>query len=174
MTQKTKSALGTDITTNLPDNTVGTITPAVLRTMLQNMVDSHADLSSAGLLQVTLTAVNFNSTNTDNVITIPALPSGYTRYQVDSCRISGASASITTATCGLFTATAAGGTAIVTSATAITVSTASESTNNNMQSLTINNTGTMSFTNATLQFRVQTAQGSAATANVTLYIKPVS
>ncbi len=174
MTQKTKAALATEIAADSPDNTTGTITPAFLRTMLGDIVDSYADISSAGAMQIKLSAVNFNSANTDNAITIPTLPSGYTRYQIEGCRISGASASITTATCGLFTATAAGGTAIVTSATAITVSTASESTNNNMQSLTINNSTTMSFTNATLQFRVQTAQGSAATANVTLSIRPVS
>jgi len=40
MTAKTKTALGTEITTNFPDNTLGDITPAVLRTTVQDFVDS--------------------------------------------------------------------------------------------------------------------------------------
>lgn len=40
MTAQNRTALGTTITTDAPDNTVGTITPALLRTMLQNIVDS--------------------------------------------------------------------------------------------------------------------------------------
>jgi hypothetical protein len=40
MTAKTKTALGAEIAADAPDNTVGTITPALLRTMLQDMVDS--------------------------------------------------------------------------------------------------------------------------------------
>ncbi len=43
-----------------------------------------------------------------------------------------------------------------------------------MQSLTINNGGTMSFNNATLYFRVQTAEGSAATGTVTVTYGPAS
>lgn len=126
-----------------------------------------------GLLTFTATGINFNSANTDTTIPI-TLPTGFTRYRVAGVRINGASASLTTATFGLFTAAAAGGTAIVTSATACTVSTASESTNNNMQSPSVNNTGTMSFTNANLFFRVQTPQGSAATGNVAIQIEPLS
>ncbi len=174
MTQKTKATLTTEITTNFPDNSTGSITASLMRSTTQDFVDSWADLVSVGALAVKISAVNFNSGNTDNAITIPALPTGYTRYKIIDCVITGASQTLTTATCGLFTTTGAGGTAIVTSATAITVATATESTNNNMQSLTINNTATLSYTNATLQFRVQTAQGAAATANVTLFIRPVS
>lgn len=125
---------------------------------------------SAYAFPMTIAAgVNFNSGNTDTAITVP-LPPAFTRYLVSSCRISGASASLTTATCGLFTAAAGAGTAIVASGTAITVSTASENTNNNAQSLTVANGGTQSYTQPTLYFRVQTPQGSAATANVTLTI----
>lgn len=40
MTAQTRTALGTTITADSPDNTVGSVTPALLRTMLQNIVDS--------------------------------------------------------------------------------------------------------------------------------------
>lgn len=126
-----------------------------------------------GIIRVVTSAINFNSANTDNAITIQ-IPSGMNRYRVNAVIISGASASISTATCGLFTAAAAGGTAIVTSASAITVTSSAEGTNNNMQSLTVNNSATQSFNSTTLYFRVQTAQGSAATATVTIDIQPVS
>jgi len=112
------------------------------------------------------TGVDFN-TSADTTIPV-ALPPGFTRYLVGSCRISGASASLTTATCGLFTAASGGGTAIVTGGASITVSTASEDTNNNAQVLTINNANTNSYTAANLYFLIGTPQGSAATATVTV------
>lgn len=133
----------------------------------------HTDLSTAltqiGQQYVVLTAVNFNSSNTDNTVSI-VFPSNMTTYLVDKVIITSASASLTSATCGVFTATAAGGTAIVTSGTAITVSTASANTLNNSQSLTVNNTGTQSYNLSTLYFRVQTAEGSAATGNVIFHL----
>lgn len=116
-------------------------------------------------------SVNFNSGNTDTAIAI-TLPTGFTRYIVQAVRISGASASITTATFGLFTSTGGGGTAIITGGS-ITVSTASENTNNNAQSSGATNANTQSYavaSTATLYFRVQTPQGSAATANVEILI----
>lgn len=123
-------------------------------------------------LLYTASAVNFNSTNTDTAITI-TLPTGYTRYRVSTVFIHGASASISTATFGLFTATGGGGTAILTGQT-ITVTTAAEGTNNNMQSTGTTNASTQSFNNVTLYFRVQTAQGSAATGSVGISILPLS
>lgn len=124
-------------------------------------------------LQFTVKNVNFNSANTDTPIVI-RLPAGITRYKAPTIRISGASATITTATCGVFTAAAAGGTAVITNPTTITVSSATESSNNNMQNITPTNNDTMSYNNTTLYFRVITAQGSAATANVTIIIEPLS
>ena len=121
----------------------------------------------------TVAAVNFNSANTDTSLTIN-LPPGYTRYRISNVIISGSSASISTATFGLFTAAAAGGQAIVANPTAITVTTASEATNNNMQTVAPTNANTESFNQATLFFRVITAQGSAATATVTINYTPVS
>lgn len=122
--------------------------------------------------QYSITGVNFNSGNTDNPITI-TLPANCTRFLVRDCIISHASASLTTATAGLFTAAAGGGTAIVTAGSAITVSTASENTLNNAQGMTINNMLTQSYNVATLFFRVANAEGSAATANVTVRVTPL-
>src|SRR5262245_30465575 len=41
MTRQTKAAMGTEIATDAPDNTTGFITPALLRTMLLDEVDSY-------------------------------------------------------------------------------------------------------------------------------------
>lgn len=123
-------------------------------------------------LAVTVTGVNFNSANTDTAITI-ALPTGYTRWRLNGCNITGASGSLTTATAGIFTG--AGGTGVTLSAdTALTVSTASENTNNNCQGMNIINGGTTSLTVTTIYFRVGTPQGVAATANLFIFVIPVS
>lgn len=118
------------------------------------------------------TTVNFNVANTDTPLVL-SLPSGFTRYRLNGVFITGASASISTATVGVFTGTGGTGTTLVTNS-AVTVTSSSEDTNNNMQSLTVNNIGTQSHNQTTLQIRVGTAQGSAATAMVSFYIQPVS
>jgi hypothetical protein len=43
--QKTKPALTTEIDTNLPDNTTGLITPAIVRSTLIDIVNSYLDLN---------------------------------------------------------------------------------------------------------------------------------
>ena len=48
MTQKSYSALNTEISTTLADNTVGAITPGVLRGLMQDFLDSQ------GLIQYTV------------------------------------------------------------------------------------------------------------------------
>lgn len=136
----------------------------------------NASIAQIVPISYSITGVNFNSANTDNQIAITLPAGGFTRYTVGACRIDGASGTLTTATCGLFTAAAAGGVAIVASGSAITVNTASDNTNNNCQGLTIVNQNTEAYAIATvptLYFRVQNAQGSAATANVTVSITPL-
>jgi hypothetical protein len=121
-----------------------------------------------------ITGVNFNSANTDNAITIK-LPTGYTRYTNVGAWITNASASLTTSTVGLFSATGGGGTALFT-AQAVTVSTSTDAATNNAQQIQPANGGTASYTIGgfpTLQFRVQNAQGSAATGDVTIYGRAV-
>ena len=116
--------------------------------------------------------VNFNSANTDTQVPI-ALPPGFTRWIADAVRISGASASLTTATGGLFTQASGAGTAIVTGGSTITVSQTAAETNGNAMSFTVNNSNTESYTAANVYFRVGTAEGSAATGNVTVVYTPL-
>lgn len=120
---------------------------------------------------ITATGVNMNAVaDTQFAIT---LPSGFTRYRLQTLMISHASVSLTTATVvhyGLFTAAAAGGTAVVADTTS-TISSTAESTNNNAQFIAPGITATL--TDATLFFRVITAHGSAATADVVLQIQPL-
>ena len=123
-------------------------------------------------IEIRLIGVNFNSANTDNAVNI-VLPPGFTRYRISGIFIMHASASISTATFGVFTSPAGAGTAIVNAATALTVVTASESTNNNMQVVSANNVNTLCYNNSTLYFRVGTAQGSAATADVVFGLNPL-
>lgn len=132
-----------------------------------------ADYVSSAMIAIRLNGVNFNAANNDNPITI-TLPTGVTRYQVSGVFINKASASISTATAGLFTAAAAGGVAIVTGGSTITVTATAGDTNNNSQSMTVNNAATEAYDVATLYFRTATAQGSAATADVIVHIRPLS
>ena len=135
-----------------------------------NQAQANAALSSGMLVFKVL--VDFNTANTDYPIAI-TLPTGFTRYIVNSVRLTGASASLTTATCGLFPAAGGAGAALVAGGTAITVSTASEETVNNAQAFTVPPANT-SHTATTLYFRVGTAQGSPATGTVSIYIYPAS
>jgi len=129
---------------------------------------------TSGRIEYVATGVNFNSSG-DTAIAL-ALPPLSTRYLVDSVRVSNASHSLVTATAGVFTGAGGTGTAIVTGASAITVSATADATNNNAQSFTVNNKDTESYTIAsypTLYFRIGTAEGVAATADVTITITPL-
>jgi hypothetical protein len=126
---------------------------------------------SLRLLAVTVN-VNFNSANTDTPIPF-TMPTGYTRMVPFRVLINGASAAISSSNFGIFTATAGGGAAIQAAATGSTVTTSSDATLNNTANFSL--LQTTSFVAAslatpnTIYFRVGTAQGSAATANVTFY-----
>lgn len=131
-------------------------------------------LSTAAIL-IEVSGVNFNSANTDTVIPI-TLPTGYTRYLIAAVRISGASASLTTSTFGIFDAAAGGGSPVISSGTACTISSASDNTANNAMGPAVTSPTTLTRTAAgypNIYFRVQTPQGSAATASVTLSILAV-
>lgn len=126
-----------------------------------------------GSLVAKLTGVNFNSANTDNSIAIP-LPSGFTRYRVSSIIISNSSlATLTTCTFGIFTAASGGGIAIVASATACAITSNTNATSGNGQAPSLALNSATSFTNTPLFFRVQTAQGATATADVSIFYSPI-
>lgn len=170
------------ITANIATNAVtnAKLAQMTTKTYKANVTAGTADptdVSQAGMLaalrQTTLivatSGVDFNSV-ADTAITVPTLPTGYTRFSVRTIVIDGASGTLTTATAGLFTATGGGGTAFA-SSQAITVATASEGTNTNMQFMTINNINSQSYLLSsvpTIYFRVTNPQGSAATGSVTV------
>jgi hypothetical protein len=124
-----------------------------------------------GRLAALSAGVNFNVGSADTAVSIN-LPTGYTQYVVTAVRISGASGTLTTATIGVFGATG-GGNPVIAASQAITVSTGAVATNNNTQSLTLTDGNTRSYNLATLYIRIGTAQGNAATANVTIEYTPV-
>lgn len=153
----------------------GLVTPGHLTSWTTDGVLQDAGVTfsnSFGLMAYTKSAINFNAANTDNPLLVN-LPAGYTRYKIRDILISNASATLTTATCGVFTQAAGAGVAVVAGSTAVTVNTAGTDTNNNMQSLTIANQATMALSDTTLFFRTQIAQGSAATADVTIFYQPL-
>lgn len=171
------ASLGTT-TTLLHGNAAGP--PTFAAVSLTADVTGVLPLASGGsgqaFVEIRASGVNFNSGNTDTSLAM-ALPPGTTRYLVNSCFLSHASGTLTTSTVGIFTAAAGGGTAVVASGTAVTVSTASDGTNNNAMGLNTVNGGSQSYTLAgfpTLFFRVQTPQGSAATADVMCRIVPLA
>lgn len=86
----------------------------------------------------------------------------------------GGRATLTTATCGVFTSPAGAGATVVASNTAITIMSNTPGALNNMQQLNIVNANIEYYSAGTLYFRVQTPQGTAATANVLLRVVPVS
>lgn len=95
-----------------------------------------------------------------------------TNYLVAGIRITNANHSLTTATFGLFTGAGGTGTAIIAAGTAITVA-ASPNAANDSQLVTPGVAATQSFSNSSLYFRVGTAEGAAALADVLLMIVPL-
>lgn len=127
--------------------------------------------SGAPIYTIAALAVNMNSV-ADTAFNI-TLPSGYTRYRIQALMVAHASADLTAATTvhyGLFTSTGGGGTAAVAD-TASTISATANSTNNDAQF--IGPSITAAFNNGQLFFRVITAHGAAATADVYLQIQPL-
>ena len=153
----------------------GNVTPSHLASWYTDGVLGDAGVTftnTYGLFAYSKKQINFNAANSDNPLLIN-LPLGYTRYRVEKILISNATATLTTATCGVFTQTGAAGLGVVAGSTSVTVSQPVDDTNANMQSLTIVNQNTMSLIDTTLYFRVQTAQGSAALADVTIFYQPL-
>lgn len=118
--------------------------------------------------------INFNAPG-DTAIPV-SLPNGMTRLTINVVAISNASHSLTSASVALCTATGGGGTCIA-AAQSPTVSATSDASNNNTQNLTLTNNATTSFllanlTNNNLYFHIATGEGAAATADVTVSIRP--
>lgn len=152
----------------------GAVTPGHLAAWVTDNVLADAGVqfnNVYGKFVSTLQNVNFNAANTDNAIPI-RLPLGYTRYRIEQILISGASTSISSATCGVFTGTGATGITIVAN-TAVTITQTGSDVANNMQSLTPSNQNTAAYSDSILYFRTITAEGSTATASVSIFYQPL-
>jgi hypothetical protein len=153
----------------------GQVTPGHLAAWATDnvLIDAGVQFNNTfGKFVTTSVAVNFNNTNTDYPLNIN-LPAGYTRYRIEQVLISGASIGINVATVGMFTGLNGSGNAIVSSGTAISISQIANDISGNLQSLTVNNQNTTVFGDFIVYFRVQNPQGSAATANVSVFYQPV-
>lgn len=135
----------------------------------------HPVPTQMGVMAVSLAAVNFNSANSDNAAVI-TLPTGFTRFEIDRVQVGHASGTLTTSTFGLFTTTGGGGTAIFALVSGA-VSTASDATSGNVQNklpdIAVTMVAASLPTANTIYFRIGTAQGSAATADVAVYYRPM-
>ena len=114
---------------------------------------------------------NLNSANTDHEIRIKSPTTNWVLHDV-IIKNKGTTASITTATAGLFTATAGGGTALAATQSLSVLTTNAVNTAGGIMHLTLSaNNQWQSRTS--LYFRVATAQGAAATADVYVRIIPL-
>jgi hypothetical protein len=113
-------------------------------------------------------SVNFNAAATDNILLLP-LPTGAKNYTVSGVYITNASHTLTTATLGVFSAAGGTGTTIAADQ-AITVTNGTANTALNTQALTLSPAATIAFNYGSLYVRVGTAEGAAATADVTVIL----
>lgn len=165
----TKNAASATLTTKTIDTAANTF--KINGTTVTTAADFQGALA-AGALAFKLSAANFNST-ADQAITL-ALPTGFTRYRIQSIIVSNPSISLTTAVGGIYTAAAKGGIAIVAASTAwspLTNSTAG--TSGSVFQPTVVNGATAFYNSTTLYLSLTTPQGAAATADVTIIIQPL-
>lgn len=124
---------------------------------------------------LTATGINFNSANSDTALAF-TLPTGFTRFKLLNVTLTHASHDISTATFDLRTAPAGGGASFL-SSTTVTLTQAAENTNLNAQGFVIANQASTSWlpsgfgTPNTIYGRVGTAEGAAATADLTVILQ---
>ena len=179
--QTIASATWNAIFTDLSNNGLAVLGESPANTIKGNNTGSTAvvtDLTpvqvqaalKTGLLAFPLRAVNFNpSIATDNTLAV-SVPTA--RYMVDRLAITNASGTLTTSVVGLYTATGAGGVTVALSQS-LNITSSLADTANDTQILLLNSQSLFALNDATLQFRIVTAQGSAATADVILYVRPM-
>jgi hypothetical protein len=160
------------VTGALKGDGAGVVSQAAASDLSNGTVGSGAVVLSTSNIYPAIVNVKVSvdfSADGDTIVPVTALPSPFTRYLINTVRLSGASADLSTATAGVFTAAGGAGVAIVTAASAITVTATADATNNNAQTMTLNNAQTTSFTAAgqpNLYFRV--AGTASGTGNVTI------
>lgn len=119
---------------------------------------------------VAATAINANSV-ADTAIPIPLAP-GFTRYAVRHVTALNPSISLTAAQAALYTAASAGGVAVCSPQALSGLTGSTAATAGNAVDLTQALAAATFFTNATMYFRITTAQGAAATLDVVIEIQP--
>lgn len=125
----------------------------VARTTLGGVLPRYGLLGS-------LTGVDLNVANNDNVVTIES-----TNYVVDRVMVAHASTNLTTATAALYTGAAASGTGIALAQALSALTAASKFKNLTLEAIA----GTDRFTTNPLYFRSVVAQGAPATADVYVF-----
>ena len=116
--------------------------------------------------------VDLNAANSDNAIVISPLKSSWYLHSV-IVKNKGAAASITTATAGLFTATGGGGTALAANQALAALTSNAVNTAGSLMLMTLAAANAQWQDRTQLFFRVGTAQGAAASADVHLWIQPL-
>ena len=156
-----------------PPNTVKGNPGATAAVVTDMTVAQSQVMFKQGLLSFPLRGINFNpSVATDNSLAI-SVPTA--RYLLDKLVITNASQTLTTAVVGLYTAVGAGGIPLALSQS-VNVSSSLTDTFGNMAALTFTASTSIvntAFNDASLQFRIVTAEGAAATADVILYVRPM-
>jgi hypothetical protein len=115
--------------------------------------------------------VDLNAANTDNAIQITSLWTDWVLHSV-VVKNKGTTASLTAATAGLFTATGGGGAVLAANQALNAITSNAVNTDRNLTSLALS-APFVSRNHERLYFRVGTAQGAAATADVYLFIQPL-
>lgn len=138
----------------------GATTPISDSSTSTSYVQTAGAPSALGLLRACVTGVNFNSANTDTAIPIGNI--GSTRYYPFAIDISNASHTLTTATIGLFTGTGGSGTIIADGAVTVSATTPGSANSSQQRAAA----STVSYNNTSVQLRIGTAEGAAATADV--------
>lgn len=169
------------VTTGIFTRVANTFSNPVVGTVIdQDDADELFDDYDSGLFGIDVVLigmvanVDLNSANTDNAITV-RLPTGCTNYRIDSVFVKnkGTTASLTTATAGLFSAAAGAGLALAANQALSAITAKDVNTDANGLALAITVGARTWLDDTSLFFRVGTAQGAAATADVYVYGRPL-
>jgi hypothetical protein len=130
-----------------------------------NLFPQDAPVCGVRRLIGVVLGANLNQTNTDIAIPLILIPGA--NFIVSGVTINNASVSLTTATFGVFSATAASGVTIVTAGAVLSgLTVATSNLNASLAATAITTVLNQTTQSNQLYFRVGTAQGAAATADI--------